>query len=282
MFRRVMPSCSAIRYTNTPRKGRMITKMIHSTFAKPEVSWRRKRSAKTVIRSQNQITHAKKMNMSNRKLLFDMASSTEPPVLEGTPVGSHIASPDATQPRPANHPGEARGARAKPDTLAVSRHRRRSDVREETTARPCRRRRRRRLLRWEEARRGPDAGGGPGGPPSGARGSAVLAAGRAGRAREGSDGAAEGPRCPPRPGRSHRRRVRDPEDEDPAEHVGAVEAEERRQMSIGPVQMLILGFEDPKFKGEALAELQKLRDADIIRVIDALVVWKDAEGNVAV
>ena len=53
-------------------------------------------------------------------------------------------------------------------------------------------------------------------------------------------------------------------------------------MSIGPVQMLILGFEDPKFKGEALAELQKLRDADIIRVIDALVVWKDAEGNVAV
>ena len=46
--------------------------------------------------------------------------------------------------------------------------------------------------------------------------------------------------------------------------------------------MLILGFEDPKFKGEALAELQKLRDADIIRVIDALVVWKDAEGNVAV
>jgi len=51
---------------------------------------------------------------------------------------------------------------------------------------------------------------------------------------------------------------------------------------IGPVQMLILGFKDPQFKGEALAELQKLRDADIIRVIDAMVVWKDADGNVAV
>lgn len=51
---------------------------------------------------------------------------------------------------------------------------------------------------------------------------------------------------------------------------------------LGPVQMLILGFEDPKFEGEALAELQKLRDADIIRVIDAMVVWKDADGNVAV
>jgi uncharacterized membrane protein len=45
--------------------------------------------------------------------------------------------------------------------------------------------------------------------------------------------------------------------------------------------MLILGFENPDFKGEALAELQKLRDADIIRVIDAMVVWKDADGNVA-
>jgi len=46
--------------------------------------------------------------------------------------------------------------------------------------------------------------------------------------------------------------------------------------------MLMLGFKDPQFKGEALAELQKLRDADIIRVIDAIVVWKDEEGNVAV
>jgi uncharacterized membrane protein len=46
--------------------------------------------------------------------------------------------------------------------------------------------------------------------------------------------------------------------------------------------MLILGFENPQFKGEALAELEKLREADIIRVIDALVVWKDEEGNVAV
>jgi uncharacterized membrane protein len=53
-------------------------------------------------------------------------------------------------------------------------------------------------------------------------------------------------------------------------------------MSIGPVQMLILGFENPQFKGEALAELEKLKEADIIRVIDALVVWKDEEGNVAV
>jgi uncharacterized membrane protein len=53
-------------------------------------------------------------------------------------------------------------------------------------------------------------------------------------------------------------------------------------MSIGPVQMLILGFEDPKFTGENLAELERLRDADIVRVVDMLAVWKDADGNVAV
>jgi uncharacterized membrane protein len=53
-------------------------------------------------------------------------------------------------------------------------------------------------------------------------------------------------------------------------------------MSIGPVQMLMVGFEDPKFTGEGLAELERLRDADIIRLIDLLAVWKDADGNVAV
>ena len=46
--------------------------------------------------------------------------------------------------------------------------------------------------------------------------------------------------------------------------------------------MLILGFEDPKFTGENLAELERLRDADIVRVVDMLAVWKDEEGNVAV
>jgi uncharacterized membrane protein len=53
-------------------------------------------------------------------------------------------------------------------------------------------------------------------------------------------------------------------------------------MSIGPVQMLIIGFEDPKFTGEGLAELERLREADIIRLVDMLAIQKDAEGNVAV
>jgi uncharacterized membrane protein len=51
-------------------------------------------------------------------------------------------------------------------------------------------------------------------------------------------------------------------------------------MAIGPVQMLIVGFDEPKFKGEVLEELKRLKDADIIRLIDLAVVRKDDEGNI--
>jgi len=51
-------------------------------------------------------------------------------------------------------------------------------------------------------------------------------------------------------------------------------------MAIGPVQLLALGFTNPTFKGEILAECERLRDTDTIRVIDAVIVYKDAEGRV--
>ncbi len=51
-------------------------------------------------------------------------------------------------------------------------------------------------------------------------------------------------------------------------------------MAIGPVQMLVLGFEDPAFKGEILDELKRLKDADIVRVIDAAVVRKNEDSSV--
>ncbi|WP_131747792.1 hypothetical protein [Frankia sp. Cppng1_Ct_nod] len=52
-------------------------------------------------------------------------------------------------------------------------------------------------------------------------------------------------------------------------------------MTIGPVQLLVLGFKQPDFQGKIQEELQRLRDNDLVRVIDALVVYKDAQGNVA-
>src|SRR3954449_9080735 len=53
-------------------------------------------------------------------------------------------------------------------------------------------------------------------------------------------------------------------------------------MAIGPVQLIVLGFEHPKFHGEVIAELERLRESDTIRVIDALAVYKDAAGELEV
>ena len=53
-------------------------------------------------------------------------------------------------------------------------------------------------------------------------------------------------------------------------------------MAIGPVQLLVLGFEHPDFHGEIIDEIEKLRESDTVRVIDALAVHKDAEGEMEV
>jgi uncharacterized membrane protein len=53
-------------------------------------------------------------------------------------------------------------------------------------------------------------------------------------------------------------------------------------MAIGPVQLIVLGFAEPNFQGEVVKELERLRKNDTVRVIDALVVAKDAEGKASV
>src|SRR3954462_7414624 len=53
-------------------------------------------------------------------------------------------------------------------------------------------------------------------------------------------------------------------------------------MPIGPVQLLVLGFEHPEFHGEIIAELERLNESDTVRVIDALAVHKDAAGEIEV
>jgi len=50
--------------------------------------------------------------------------------------------------------------------------------------------------------------------------------------------------------------------------------------AIGPVQMLVLGFSEPEFHGTIAAELERLRSLDLIRIVDALVVDKDDEGDI--
>ena len=53
-------------------------------------------------------------------------------------------------------------------------------------------------------------------------------------------------------------------------------------MAIGPVQLIALGFSQPNFHGEIIAELERLRESDTVRVIDALAVYKDADGELEV
>ena len=50
-------------------------------------------------------------------------------------------------------------------------------------------------------------------------------------------------------------------------------------MAIGPVQLIVLGFDHPEFHGEIIEELERLRESDTVRVIDALAVHKDADGE---
>ena len=53
-------------------------------------------------------------------------------------------------------------------------------------------------------------------------------------------------------------------------------------MAIGPVQLIVLCFSHPDFHGVVIAELERLRESDAVRVIDALAVHKDAAGEIEV
>jgi len=53
-------------------------------------------------------------------------------------------------------------------------------------------------------------------------------------------------------------------------------------MAIGPVQLMVLGFNQPDFHGEIIEELERLRASDTVRVIDSLAVYKDADGALEV
>jgi uncharacterized membrane protein len=50
---------------------------------------------------------------------------------------------------------------------------------------------------------------------------------------------------------------------------------------FGPVQMLVLEFDETKFTGEIMGELQRLKEADLVRVIDLLIVTKGEDDELA-
>ena len=48
---------------------------------------------------------------------------------------------------------------------------------------------------------------------------------------------------------------------------------------MGPVQVLVVGFDRPTFSGEVLAEFKRLRVAGIVRLVDLLLVSRAADGS---
>jgi uncharacterized membrane protein len=52
------------------------------------------------------------------------------------------------------------------------------------------------------------------------------------------------------------------------------------ETTLGPVQLLVLGFAEPKFDGRIRQQLDRLRKSDVIRLIDMIVVRKDAGGDI--
>ena len=48
---------------------------------------------------------------------------------------------------------------------------------------------------------------------------------------------------------------------------------------MGPVQVVVVGYEQPAFSGEVLAELARLSDAGVVRLVDVLLVTRGADGT---
>ena len=49
-------------------------------------------------------------------------------------------------------------------------------------------------------------------------------------------------------------------------------------MDLGPVQLLVIGFDHPDFHGTIATELARLSEVGLIRILDAMIVNKDADG----
>jgi uncharacterized membrane protein len=51
-------------------------------------------------------------------------------------------------------------------------------------------------------------------------------------------------------------------------------------MQIGPLQLLVIGFADPKLDGSVIGTLAEASDAGHIKIVDLLGVYKDEAGDI--
>jgi len=48
---------------------------------------------------------------------------------------------------------------------------------------------------------------------------------------------------------------------------------------VGPVQVVVVGFDRPRFSGEVVAEFTRLEEAGIVRLVDLLLVSRAEDGS---
>lgn len=53
-------------------------------------------------------------------------------------------------------------------------------------------------------------------------------------------------------------------------------------MALGPIELLVIGFPGNRFTGGILPEIERLVDSDVVTLVDALLVYKDEDGAVAI
>ncbi|WNM23809.1 DUF6325 family protein [Demequina capsici] len=53
-------------------------------------------------------------------------------------------------------------------------------------------------------------------------------------------------------------------------------------MGLGPIEVVVIGFGQDRFDGSILPELQRLVDSGTIRIVDAVLARKDADGAATV
>jgi uncharacterized membrane protein len=52
------------------------------------------------------------------------------------------------------------------------------------------------------------------------------------------------------------------------------------EVMYGPMQLLVIVFDNPDFHGQIRRELESVMEKGLIRLIDLVFLWKDEEGNV--
>jgi hypothetical protein len=57
----------------------------------------------------------------------------------------------------------------------------------------------------------------------------------------------------------------------------ALTRSEKKQ--LGPVQIVVLGFDDLTFQGDILPEIRRLRELEIVRLVDMVIVAKSDSGD---